>query len=335
MRLRTIYGPHISRCFGLSLGIDPLLIPKKCPYDCIYCPLSVRTVNKTYSPKIIVTKDKVVSDLKYFIGTNPDVFRNIEHFMIWGMGDPLLNYHTPLIIEEIRKILADEKSSAKIVLRTTGYLLDEKWVYPILEKTDYIVIPIDAVGELRQIINNPLENLKLNQLIQKIKSVPRVLRNKFYIEINLLRYNELRNSDPEILDELLSYLSMTGISKIFLKTINRPSWNTRIKPVRGKVFEKTKEYIENNGYKVFTCIERPFEKNIPIKSNLEEAIINHLLRKPLSNDEIRKIYGIRGIISAEKLVEANLVEKINWLNKIYFRARHSLDLYNYLLEIGG
>ena len=335
MKLRTVYGPHISRCFGLSLGIDPLLIPKKCPYDCIYCPLSVKTINKTYSPKIIVTKDKILSDLRHFINSNRDVFENIEHIIVWGMGDPLLNYHTPLIVEEIKKLLVNEKSSAKIVLRTTGYLIDEKWAYPVLENANYIIIPIDAAGEYRQIINNPLEKLKLKQLVQKIKSIPRVLRNKFFIEINLLRYNGLRNSDPKILDEILSYISMSGVSKILLKTINRPSWNTRIKPVKGRVFEKTREYLENNGYKVFACIEKPLEKKIIIKSDLEEAILNHLLRKPLSNEEIQKIYGLRGIITAEKFVEANLVEKINWLNKIYFRTRHSLDLYNYLLETGG
>ncbi|HDJ83771.1 MAG TPA: hypothetical protein ENG44_02095 [Desulfurococcaceae archaeon] len=82
-------------------------------------------------------------------------------------------------------------------------------------------------------------------------------------------------------------------------------------------------------------MRKPLEKKIIIKSDLEEAILNHLLRKPLNNEEIQRIYGLRGIITAEKLVEANLVEKINWLNKIYFRARHSLDLYNYLLETGG
>ncbi len=335
MKLRTIYGPHMSRCFGLSLGIDPLLIPKKCPYDCIYCPLSVKTINKTYSPKIIVTKEKILSDLQFFTKINRDVFENIEHITIWGMGDPLLNYHTPLIVEEIKKLLVNEKSSAKIVLRTTGYLIDEKWVYPVLEKADYVIIPMDAAGEYRQIINDPLEKLKLKQLVQKIKSIPKVFRNKFFIEINLLRYNGLRNSDPKILDEILSYISMSGISKILLKTINRPSWNTRIKPVKGRVFDKTREYLENNGYRVITCVEKPLEKNIMIKSDLEETILNHLLRKPLSNEEIRRIYGLRGIITAEKFVEANLVEKVNWLNKIYFRARHSLDLYNYLLRTGG
>ncbi|MHC1586646.1 MAG: radical SAM protein, partial [Candidatus Hecatellaceae archaeon] len=37
--MKAVYGPVASWRLGLSLGIDPILPPKTCSFNCVYCQL--------------------------------------------------------------------------------------------------------------------------------------------------------------------------------------------------------------------------------------------------------------------------------------------------------
>lgn len=322
MKLKTVYGPHPSRCFGLSLGVDVLNPPKRCPYNCIYCPMG-RTSIKTVKPTMIIGIDAVKRDLEEFIQVNGCVFENI---LVWGYGDPLLNYYTPLVIKGIKEILNEYGCEAGIRIKTTGFSLGEKWAMPLLDIVDEVIIPLDAAGEVRQVINDPLESVKINLLIKSLRNMPRIYRKKIVFEINLLKTNGIRNTDPPVLDELISYIGLTGATRIYLKTVNRPSWKQSIKPVRGKLFIRVKNYLEENGCAVKECVRSEWG-SIALSGDLEEALLNHLLRKPLSTDEIKTIYGSKGIVYAEKLVEENIAEKTPWGQKLFFKAKQTIDLY--------
>jgi wyosine [tRNA(Phe)-imidazoG37] synthetase (radical SAM superfamily) len=318
--IKTIYGIHPSRCFGLSLGIDPLLPPKKCPYNCIYCPIGY-TVNKTMDPKIHVSVERVGKELSEFINANGCVFENV---MIWGSGDPLLNYQTPLIIGRVREILREYRCESTISIRTTGYLLGMEWVIPLYNLIDYIIIPLDAAGDARKFINEPLDKAKLSILVNTIREIPGEYRRRIFFEINLLRIDTFRNTDPPLLDELSTYIEKTRVNKILLKTINRPSWRRGIKPIRGRLFERVREYLENKGFIVKTCTSRGY-KHIVLSGDVEELLFNHLLRKPLSTEEIRSIYGTIGVLFAEKLVRENIAEKTPWGTELFFRLKKTFS----------
>ncbi|WP_148676708.1 radical SAM protein [Staphylothermus marinus] len=325
MKLKTIYGPHPSRCFDWSLGVDVLLPPKRCPHNCIYCPLG-RTSIKTMKPTMLIDPETVKKEIEEFIQVNGCIFRNI---LLWGYGDPLLNYHTPLVAKTIRDIINQYGCKSSIRIRTTGYTLGEKWASPILDIVDEVIIPFDAAEDTRQVINDPMNNAKTSLLIKILKSIPKTYRRKIAFEINLLKINGIKNSDPPTLDELTSHIGSTGIVKIYLKTINRPSWKQMIKPVRGKLFARVKDYLVDKGYIVKECISEK-HNTIVLSSDLEEALINHLLRKPLSTDEIRATYGDKGVVLAEKMVLENLLDKILWGQKLFFKVKQTIDLYKWI-----
>ncbi|ADI31690.1 radical SAM protein [Staphylothermus hellenicus] len=325
MKLKTVYGPHPSRCFDWSLGVDVLLPPKRCPYNCVYCPLG-RTSIKTMKPAMLIDPGTVKKELEEFIQVNGCIFSNI---LVWGHGDPLLNYHTPLIVRTIRETINQYGCRSSIRIRTTGFALGEKWALPLLDIVDEIIIPFDAAGETRQVINDPMDNAKISLLIETLRNIPKTYRRKIAFETNLLKIDGIKNSDLPILDELTSYISSTGIMKIYLKTVNRPSWKQMIKPVKGRLFTRVKDYLVDKGYTVKECT-REKHSTIIISSDLEEALINHLLRKPLSTDEIRTIYGNRGIVLAEKMVLENLIDKIPWGQKLFFKVKQTIDLYKWI-----
>lgn len=323
MNIKCIYGPHPSRCWGYSLGIDPLMPPRKCPYNCIYCPIMPWFYKKTLQPQLYVSPDRIAGEIEEFIKLNGCVFNTI---MIWGMGDPLLNFHTPLIIEKIREISSDYGCSNQIILRTTGYLLSEKWAQPIFSKVDYVLIPLDVVGEHRGTLVEPIERATTNFLKTVIRSLPRYARRKILAEINLFRNEWFNPSETQYLLELAATLKNIGIAKVLIKSIDRPGRTTGIKPLRGKQIDKTRKILEEEGLEAKICSSKP-EQNIVLAGDVEEQIYNHILRKPLSVKEIIMVYGNEGIVSAERLVEQGRLEKINWFSEIYFIAKKSLDVF--------
>ena len=323
MKIKCIYGPHPSRCWGYSLGIDPLMPPRKCPYNCIYCPIIPWYFKKTLQPQLYVSPERISQELDEFIQLNGCVYNTI---MIWGMGDPLLNFQTPLIIEKVKTISSNYGCSERVVLRTTGYLLAEKWVEPIFRTTDYILIPLDVVGEPRKLLVDPLDKASIYSLRKIMRSLPKYAKRKIYAEINMFRNEWFNPGESRYLLELAATLKSIGINKVFLKTINRPGRSRDIKPLRGKLLDKARRILEEEGIDVKMCGSIP-EQNIILAGDVEESIYNHVLRKPLSVKETIKVYGNEGVVYAERLVEQGRLEKINWSSEIYFIPKKGLDIF--------
>lgn len=321
MRIRPVYGVHPSRCFGPSLGIDPLMPPKKCVYDCIYCPLG-GSGKRCSAPMSLVRPPEIHGDLGEFLRVNGCVF---EHVLVWGMGDPLLNYYTPLIVSGIKEVLVRQECRAEVSVRTTGYMLEQEYARQVLVEADRLLIVLDTGPELRGIINNPAEGFTLRRLVGILKRIPAKYKSKIWIEVNLLRIGSESNAQLPVIEELLSVLSSTGIRNFIVKPVNRPGKDPGIKPVRGKLLLRAVEKLLENDYNVMDC--RRSVETISLSETSPESIYNHVLRKPLSTREISIVYGAEGIREAERMAEAGYLEKITWMNQVFFKARRTIDTF--------
>ncbi|MET1159823.1 MAG: radical SAM protein [Thermoprotei archaeon] len=314
-KVKTIYGPHPSRCFGLVLGIDPLGLPKRCVYNCISCPLTIKTLVKTVKPLSLISPEDVIRDLDMFINLYGKVFKRI---VIWGLGDPLLNYNTPLITREIKSYLNKAGIDVPISLRTTGYLLLTDWAKPLLEYVDSIIIPVSAPSSLRRTLVDPAPEAKYSIITKNISSLEPRYREKISIEVTLYKTTGFSNATYEVLEELIADISRLRVDKILLKTVNRPSPREELKPVRGKLFERIREKFENEGYNVMTCTETQLYS---LRISPRNWLLNHLIRKPLNTLEISSIYGVEGVAFAETLSSKGLLDKVTWEKSVYFRPR--------------
>lgn len=309
--LKTVYGIHLSRCFEASLGIDPLLSPKKCSLNCIFCPLG-ETIVKTIKPSIYVDLDRVIRDLMNFIDKNGLIFKTT---FVWGLGDPLLNYQTPVIVEKIHSLLKDMGFNGRIVVRTSGVLINSNWIKPVFKYVDENLVPIALPYSYWKIFTEPVGDFKFNNLVNSLKNIVKEYGDKLAIELVVFRYRDFTNAEESVLDELISVIHSTRVEKIYVKTINRPGRSIDIKPVRGELFNRVVEKMNNEGFKTIVCSDVSVNKlNIVDKTNI---LLNHILRKPLSTDEIIQIYGPESL----KILEKSFVSKINWDNKIYFKLK--------------
>ncbi len=319
LEFKTVYGPHNSRCHGLVLGIDPIMPPKRCPYNCIYCPIG-RTYIKTFKPALLVKPDAVVNDLKYFIENEGILF---EKIVIWGSGDPMLNFHTPLIINNVKKNLIEHGCKPYIVIKTSAVNIGEEWIYPVLENVDEINISLATSYTLWRKHIDPVEEKRLDEIISKISSLDKCYRDKTWFELVLYRYGGISNANEELLEEFIGTIGRTGIRKIYVKTIDRPSRDPRIKPVKGRLFNHVVDKLVDRGYIVKTCRETVSNNMLGI-SNIETWLFNHILRKPLSTKEIISFYGDNGVRFVEKLFKQGIVNKINWEGQMFFTVRETI-----------
>ncbi len=316
--LKTVYGPHPSRCYGKVIYIDPVLPPKKCPYDCVFCPLG-KSVVKTRKPSIHVDSKHIVDDLKEFIEDNMVEFDKI---IIWGYGDPLLNYQIPIIISNVKEFLEKNGYKSKILIKTSGLLLLENWVLPLYELVDEIILQLSIPGTLWRAYHNPPQDIKFHELIKRLAMIDKRYRKKISIELILFKINTFKNFDEQVLLELITAYKRIGVNKVYVSTIDRPPTNSNVKPVHGKILLKVNAKLVDEGFNTTIC-SYSSTRGKSIK-NTTKWLYNHLLRIPLSTREIVDIYGDQGITVLDRFINDKMVEKINWEHQIYFKIKQQV-----------
>jgi wyosine [tRNA(Phe)-imidazoG37] synthetase (radical SAM superfamily) len=105
-----IFGPIVSRRFGISLGIDLSPDSKSCNFDCLYCELlSAKKSDTIINPPAI---DEVLTALKRALGLHP----NSEIITITANGEPTLYPYLDKLIDELNKI----KQNKKLLILSNG-----------------------------------------------------------------------------------------------------------------------------------------------------------------------------------------------------------------------
>jgi len=314
-RVKTVYGPHPTPCYGNVLVIDPLLPPKKCPYNCVFCPLG-ETVIKTSKPGVYAGVERVAGDFEEFLKDNGVVF---EKVLVWGFGDPLLNYQLPAILNTVKNILAERKINAQLVVKTTGLNIGENWVFPIYEIADEVVVQLSTPPSLWKVYSKPVENYAFEELVERLTSIDKRYRAKMSAELVVFKINGGGNFEEDVLRELISVYSRIGFSKVYVTTLDRPAHQS-VKPVNQRVLEKIASKLADEGVKAQVCSKKPVSSQVKITAL--KWLFNHVLRMPLSTMEVLNIYGEWGLAVLNQMVKNNLISKISWEGQVFFKARY-------------
>ena len=179
--MKYIYGPVESRRLGFSLGVS--LTPyKTCDFDCVYCQLGP-TKEKVQERKEYVKKEEILDELRTWLGSNPVEVANLKYITLSGMGEPTLNIQIGEIISEIKKI-----TQIPIAVITNASLLSVKDVRASILGADLIVPSLDAgVQNVFQKIDRPVENIKVEDIIEGLVLLRKEFRGQIWLEVMLVR----------------------------------------------------------------------------------------------------------------------------------------------------
>ncbi len=200
-----LFGPVLSRRLGLSMGVD-LLCSKTCNLDCVYCELG-RTHCLTTARQRFVPPDRVLRQIK---SRADEAF---DHLTFAGSGEPTLSSDLGEIVRAARKL-----SDAPIAVITNSTLLTSPDVRKEVSAADIVLPSLDAATQKTfQAINQPAQGLKIEEIIEGLKSFREEFSGEIWLEVMLV--NGVNEHEADLISRAARSASP---DRIQLNTVVRP-----------------------------------------------------------------------------------------------------------------
>ncbi len=226
--ISSVYGPIQSWRMGSSLGIDLIMDPSTCSFNCTYCQLGfIQRI--TSERKVYVSTAKVLEDFK---GSN---WKEADVITFSGSGEPTLALNLKEAISEIQSITNHSKP---IVILTNGTLLNNPEVLNDVLNADVISVKLDAPDEeTLQAINRPASTVNLNDIVSGIKKLKQEFKGKVQLQIMFMPQNKNK------IDELAKLINEVKPDEVALNTPTRPypaGWDIITRGAHGEDIKKIK-----------------------------------------------------------------------------------------------
>ncbi len=229
--ISSIYGPVNSWRLGKSLGVDLIMDPSTCSFNCTYCQLGF--IQKiTTERKVFVSTEKVIEDFKNSNWYEADVIT------FSGSGEPTLALNLGEAIREIKKI-----TSKPIGILTNATLFNDPIVRKDLMGANVISVKLDAPDdETLQAINRPAKGINHNSIlsgIKKLKNDIESMKSKSTIQIQIMFMPQNKSK----INELVKLLNEIKPDEVALNTPMRPypsGWDIITRGAHGEDAKKIK-----------------------------------------------------------------------------------------------
>lgn len=306
------YGVHTSSLYGGTILLDPLLPPKKCPLDCVICPLGETRSRLDKLDLPTPSVDKVLGDLE----ENKPLNANLEALLIWGFGDPLLLEDVDGFTSRVVASLRNKGMNAKVLVHSS--LIRVKVAEKLLNTIDVLVIPYLWYGEGKQALGWTTSKSFIEYL-EALKYLNKLEKGKIVPELYVFRIGSEHYPSLEHLNEALVHLNRTGFENTVIKPLDRPSPGRTTKPSTPGYIRTLVEKLEERGIRV--VIETSLLPRSPFEwKKVSTRIYNHTLRIPLRYDEIKSIYGDLGVIALNNMISRKEIVLIHWGGRIFYKA---------------
>jgi len=113
-KLSYFYGVYPGRALGNLILLDPLLPPRKCPLNCIVCPLP-KPKTSMYQSGIEIPVNDVYEDLLSSIPEST----YIDGVLIWGYGEPLLTRNLDELLLHVKILLRKQGFQSKTYIHSS------------------------------------------------------------------------------------------------------------------------------------------------------------------------------------------------------------------------
>ena len=230
----SIYGPVDSWRLGKSLGVDLIMDPSTCSFNCTYCQLGF--IQKiTSERKLFISTKKVLDDFK---ASN---WKDANVITFSGSGEPTLALNIGEVIKEIKKLTLGK---IPVAILTNGTLFNDEKVREDILNADVISVKLDAPDEeTLQAINRPAEEINLGLILTGIKKlkqdIVKACRGMPLLQMQIMFMPQNKNK----INELAKLLNEIKPDEVALNTPTRPypsGWDIITRGAHGKDAKKIK-----------------------------------------------------------------------------------------------
>ncbi len=205
------FGPVTSRRLGMSLGINNIIRPKVCSYNCIYCQVG-QTRHLCLKRQEFYTPDQIFREvdrhLEKLTNGRPDYLTFVSN------GEPTLDINIGRSIELIRSF------GIPVAVITNSSLLHDPGVRSELMIADWVSIKADAADdETWRTINRPAKGLAFDQMIEGMSLFASGYQGKLRTETMLCSGI---NDNPDNLKGVAALISSLKPGKAYISIPVRP-----------------------------------------------------------------------------------------------------------------
>lgn len=311
------FGPIPSRRLGKSLGINNILSPKVCSYECIYCQVgktSRKKINREafFQPEVIYKN--VAQHIDQLKGKNiPDYLTFVSN------GEPTLDINLGKSINILRQL------GFPIAVITNGSLLFHESVRADLNTADWVSLKMDAADDKTwQSVNKPSSELNFDKHIENQILFANDYRGELRTETMLVKDV---NDTPENLNGLAEILKKINPGKAYLAIPTRPPAYSNVKaPEADKMNIAWQIFNDKN---INTEFLTSFEgTDTGFTGNIYEDILNITSVHPLREDTLEELLGKNNadFHVVESLMKQQLIKSTIFNGKKFYIRQFHLNI---------
>ena len=318
-----VYGPVPSWRLGRSLGIDVLLPPKTCTFDCVYCQLG-RTVKMVSAPEDLKDRaevDVVLQSLRVALEDIP--LRSIDYVTFSGFGEPTLNLMLGRMIDGVRKLIKD----IPIAVLTNASLVSRKDVRMNLSRADLVVAKLDAPNqEVFEAVNRPAKDLTLSSIVKGLRLLRQEMNGLLALQIMLFHSScGLDNLGESSIEGLARLSSTIKPDEVQINTPTRPPSEKFVLPLRAGELKRVSQRFREVFPGVHVVVRSSPRRSRPVKERKvnEEEILELLKRRPCRLIDLAKAFGTDESTVAsliDRLIASHKIIAVGLRYGIYYKA---------------
>ncbi len=307
------FGPVQSRRLGMSLGINNIVAPKVCSFNCIYCQVGKTKITSIkrdtfYDPEIIFRE--VSEHLRRISKENyPDYLTFVSN------GEPTLDKNLG------KSIALLKRTGIPVAVISNASLLFDESVRDDLALADWVSLKIDASDDKTwQMINRPYPELDFSNHLKYFRSFAAEYTGNLNIETMIIkRVNDTLNN----LSALSVIIKEIDPDTAYLSVPTRPPAEKRVQPPDIEKLNLAWHIFTTN--KIKTEFLTGFEgTGTGYTGNIYEDILNitavHPLREDTLNELLKKDNADINIV--ESLVRQKLIKSTIYKGKRFYTREY-------------
>ncbi|MCX7760866.1 MAG: radical SAM protein [Hydrogenothermaceae bacterium] len=302
---RYVFGPVLSRRFGVSLGIDLSPEKKSCNFDCLYCELEkAKPIDKIENEPLVEDILKEVSD---WLSKNgyPDVIT------VTANGEPTLYSNLSSLVDGLNKI----KGVSKTLILSNGSRINDKNTTEALKKFDIVKLSLDAADQKTfEKVDRPLKGINIGEIIDGMISFRREYRGVLVIEVLVVKNV---NDKEEVIKKIVDACKKINPDRVDISTIDRPP-AYRVQAVDNQTLYNVAHMFEGLNVSVATRKDGGNVRRI----HLDKDDLLHTFRnRAYTEADIDILFDEETKDLINSLIAENVLHKLKVGNTVFLKAQ--------------
>jgi wyosine [tRNA(Phe)-imidazoG37] synthetase (radical SAM superfamily) len=310
------FGPVPSRRLGKSLGVNNIIAPKTCSFDCVYCQVG-RTMRKSIKRVTFFEPDVIYKNVEQHLSLlKPE--SHPDYITIVSNGEPTLDINLGKTIKLLKR------TGIPVAVITNASLLIYDSVKEDLHQADWISLKVDAaINDTWCIINRPDKKLDFEEHLKSIILFAGEYKGILHTESMIV---DGVNDSSEHFTRLTEIIKKTDPHKAYLSIPVRPPAEKWIKQPDADKLNMVWQAFNNRHIR--TELLTGFEGlDTGSTGNIYEDILNITAVHPLREDSLLELLekDNADFHVIESLIEQKLIRSTIYKGKRFFMREYHFN----------